>query len=82
LCKELHISENTYKRWKDGESRSYGTHIVKISEYLGVTPDYILCGDLKDKELLEEFHKLNNDNKELIVKAIKQLRLKGYVSSE
>lgn len=73
LCKYIPISINSFMRWKKGESTSYENHIVKISEYLGVTPDYILCIDSQDKEILDELKKLSGSQKDMIITEIHQL---------
>lgn len=49
LTDYLGISKNTFTNWKNGLSSSYTKYINKISEYLGVTTDYLLSNSNNKK---------------------------------
>jgi transcriptional regulator with XRE-family HTH domain len=80
LCKYAEISINSVQRWVDGSSTSFFRNIYKISEFLNVSPEYLLGKDsntstISDVEimLLEKFRKLTYDKQSYIIKGIDYL---------
>ena len=50
LCAFVGINEQVFTDWKAGRNKSYLKHIAKISEFLGVSVDYLLgTTDQKEK---------------------------------
>jgi transcriptional regulator with XRE-family HTH domain len=83
LTNHLGVADVVMAQWKDGSSKSYTRHIVKIAEYLGVSPDYIL-GTHNDRfdtwsfterevNLIELFRNLRYEVQENIIRNIRFL---------
>lgn len=48
------VQKGVFTKWKNGENNSYLKHISKIAEYLGVSADYLLGTEQKEKSLSEK----------------------------
>lgn len=78
IVEYLGIGSETFKNWKRGKSDSYLHFLVEISNYLGVTPNYLLLGaetaqtysaeDLTEEErsLVEKYRKIGMNEKRYI----------------
>lgn len=77
----LELSRGTFANWRRNNGRSYYEHIDKIADRLDVTIDYLIRGeDLKtnslshqEYELIENFRKLNKNEKEVVSAGTKLL---------
>jgi len=58
LTAHLGLGEGTFAEWKSGKSKSYIKYISQISEFLGVSTDYLLGNEQKEKSLPSEKEKL------------------------
>lgn len=54
LCEYLGVQNTTFTKWKAGTNTSYKKYIGKIADYFGVTSDYLLGLDTKEKNLSEK----------------------------
>ena len=45
LVEFLGLKRGTFSNWKRGQSDSYLHYLKEISEYFGVTPNYLILGD-------------------------------------
>jgi len=71
-------ANNTSTRWKNGTVPN-GTTLLKLSEYLGVSVDYLLGNNLydyslQDKELLEIFRGLPDSQKYALLSVAHKLK--------
>lgn len=87
LAHHLDVSPNVITNWKNGSSRSYRKYLKQISEYLGVSVDYLLGNeqkeepqpeqiDLSDVELgfLGDYKELTEENKATVRDMVRLLR--------
>lgn len=70
------LGKNTMFNWKHRNNIPNGEVLLKLSEYLDVSVDYLLCNDkyCVDKEemlLLNEYRKLNTQKREDVLNIIK-----------
>lgn len=55
MCLNLGMSKSTMSDLKSGKKRSLSTEtITKIADYLGVSTDYLLTGEQKEKPLVND----------------------------
>ena len=80
LIEYLHLHDQTYNNWKTGKSTSYLKHLVEISEYLGVSPNYLICGkdqfrepDTLESELVFLFRQFPEKKKQMVLTLVKTL---------
>lgn len=71
------LGKNTMFNWKHRNNIPNGEVLLKLSEYLDVSIDYLLCNDkyCVDKEemlLLNEYRKLNIQQREDVFNIIKE----------
>lgn len=87
LAHHLDVSPNVITNWKNGSSRSYRKYLKQISEYLGVSVDYLLGNeqkeepqpeqiDLSDVELgfLGDYKELTEENKATVRDMVRLMR--------
>lgn len=76
LTEDINISSSAISEWKKGKGKPSAEAIIKIAEYFNVSTDYILLGkninEIDDK-ILNTFHQLNEDNKDIIIGKMKEL---------
>ncbi len=70
------LGKNTMFNWKHRNNIPSGEVLLKLSEYLDVSVDYLLCNDryclnCDEMLLLSEYRKLGKEQKENILTAIK-----------
>lgn len=82
LAQYLNTKQSTIAGWKTPDRNPHSELIIPISEFLGVSPMYLLTGNdndnpnatrtlpLREQQLLEEFRKLPSDE---------QLMMIGYI---
>ena len=77
VLQQLNISTSKLTAWKKGSTPN-SNFVVLISEFLGVTTDYLLKGNLSSSNLTEEesdmisdFRKLDEKHKGVIIGEIK-----------
>lgn len=88
LTREISLTNGLISQWKKGKQKPSTEAIIKLSDYFGVTTDYLLLGNedtssdslenIKnplDIELLEIFHQLPPDEKQECL-----WYLKGYLA--
>lgn len=72
LTSYLGLKSSAYSDWKSGKSQSFRKYLIEISEFFGVSIDYLVYGkenthsvDLSETELrmLTAFRKLSRDDK-------------------
>lgn len=73
---DLGLTKNTMFNWKHRNNIPNGEVLLKLSEYLDVPVDYLLCNDrycLNEEEmlLLNEYRKLDKQQREDILTLIK-----------
>lgn len=54
LTSFLGIKETAFAKWKKGINTSYLKYISQIAEFLGVSTDYLLGNEQKEKSLSDE----------------------------
>lgn len=82
LSKYLDVAANTITGWKTRNDIPPSQYILSISEYLGVSLDYLFTGDEaggnldeSTKELVDVYSKLDLQSKSIVLaKAIEELR--------
>ena len=78
LLNYLELPHSTYDNWKTGKSKSYVKHIEKISEFLHVSPNYIVTGteivstvpseiEAQEEEFKKLFRQVTNETREYIL---------------
>lgn len=73
LTDYLGVQNTVFTKWKAGTSTSYLKHITKISEFLGVSTDYLLGTEANKKspdkksELEEIYSQLSQADKEKVM---------------
>lgn len=83
LTNYLKLKKVAFSDWKSGKSKSYLKYLIEISEFFNVSIDYLVYGKEKDssipklsdeeQELLYNYNKLSNINKERILEIMKAL---------
>ena len=74
LVAYLDLPKGVYTNWKAGKSRNFCEHLGAISEFLGVSVEYLVTGKAADKslinqreeELLEAYRKLNVEKQDVL----------------
>ena len=71
------VTKQTVTDWKSGKSKSYFSMIRELSEYFGVSMDYLIGDSNSDslisddeQELLSEFRKLDFKGKSAVMQTI------------
>lgn len=89
LADYLGVNPNVITNWKNGSNRSYRKYIKQIAAYFGVTVDYLLTGEQKEKPaqqdgltfddftyaLHNESAQLTEENKEKLLDMARMLKL-------
>lgn len=83
----LNLKKSAFTDWKSDKSNSYRKYLIEISEFFNVSLDYLVYGKESlskaltsdEQELLENYHKLINDNKEKIIKKVQELTFKNTI---
>lgn len=70
MVKYLGIGNGAFTHWKYDNQKSFHRHIRQMSEYLGVTPNYLLFG--KDEEVNTDTLSANEIH---LVKLYRQMQL-------
>lgn len=76
LVLSIGLGATTFNRWKYGGQKSFMKHLDEISEFLGVTPGYLLKGEDDDvyndteKDLIRMYRTLGYDNQQCVKKVI------------
>ena len=81
LTEYLELPRGTFSSWKAGRSRNFCEHIGAIADFLGVSAEYLINGNiegklienLEEQQLLNYFRKLNTEKKEVILQNMKWL---------
>ena len=81
LTDYIGLKKGTFTSWKNGSNSSYYKHIGKISEFLGVSADYLLCnektvtndGDGLHAEVIDLFSGLPDDQKQAALSYLQYL---------
>lgn len=66
--KDTGIPEATIGRWKNGKAVPSGDNLVKVCDYLGVTPGYLLSGDEKNKPATNDGNELTERQRKYLDK--------------
>jgi len=66
LALDLKISKSNITNWKNG-SRPRADKLEKISDYFGVSVDYLLGNEQKNKPANGELYKLSDREKEMLL---------------
>lgn len=79
LSKILNINNSTISTWKKTGKNPPAEYIVRISELLNVTTDFLLGNGKneyteEEKRLLQYFRNCNKGNKQIILNAAKSLQ--------
>ena len=79
LAEHLGIGIETIKNWKRNKSDSYLHYLVEISEYLHVTPNYLLLGD--DGMVIQEGRELFSKEELALISQFRKIGLneKKYI---
>ena len=75
------LAQNTYNGWNSGDLKSYRKYIDKISEFYGVSADWILTGEEQkekptlqmENERIPGYSKLSETNRAIVDSMIAQL---------
>lgn len=88
LTQYLGLKSAAFSEWKSGKSKSYRKYLIEISEFFGVSIDYLVYGkettsQLSDIEsdLIKKFKILNDVDQKRILKQI-DLFLQDYTDDE
>ena len=76
MITDLSLGKNTMYHWKHRNNIPNGEILLKLSEYLSVSIDYLLCNDkyyisTDENIFLKEYRKLNSKQRENILNTIK-----------
>ncbi len=74
LIAYLGIGKNSFDNWKFGTSKSYLSHIAGISDYLGVSLDFLIRGKemnadeftVEEQNLLYGYRSLNKRRRDMV----------------
>ena len=75
LTEYLELPRGTFSSWKAGRSRNFCEHIGAIAEFLGVSAEYLINGNIegnlvensKEQQLLNCFRKLNVEKQNAVL---------------
>ncbi len=77
LTSYLGIKSSAFSEWKSGKTQSYKKYLIEISEFFGVSIDYLVYGkevasQLSDAEsgLIKKFKILNDIDQKRVLKQI------------
>ena len=81
LTEFLDLPRGTFSSWKAGRSRNFCEHIGAIAEFLGVSAEYLITGNVdgkyaesvEEQQLLDCYRKLSPEKQETILKNIRWL---------
>ena len=81
LTEYLDLPRGTFSSWKAGRSRHFCEHIGAIADFLGVSAEYLINGNIegklvensKEQQLLNYFRKLNVEKQNAVLQNIKWL---------
>ena len=81
LTEYLELPRGTFSSWKAGRSRYFSEHIGAIADFLGVSAEYLINGNIegklvensKEQQLLNYFRKLNVEKQNAVLQNIKWL---------
>ena len=81
LTEYLELPRGTFSSWKAGRSRNFCEHIGAIADFLGVSAEYLINGNIegklvensKEQQLLNYFRKLNVEKQNAVLQNIKWL---------
>ena len=51
FASKIGVSENVVSTWRTGRTKSYSRYLSKIAEVLNTTPEYLLTGQERQKEI-------------------------------
>lgn len=75
MISDLKLGKNTMFHWRHRNNIPNGDILLKLSEYLNVSIDYLLCNDkyyvnTEENIFLKEYRKLNPEQRENILNII------------
>ena len=78
LTEYLELPRGTFSSWKAGRSRNFCEHIGAIADFLGVSAEYLINGNIegklvensKEQQLLNYFRKLNVEKQNAVLQNI------------
>ena len=81
LTEYLELPRGTFSSWKAGRSRNFCEHTGAIADFLGVSAEYLINGNIegklvensKEQQLLNYFRKLNVEKQNAVLQNIKWL---------
>ena len=83
LVDHLGLTNGTFTKWKYRNGKSFMTHINEISEFLGVTPNYLLAGvdgdvnvgtiSSREIRLVSMFRELDPKGQECVMGVMKRM---------
>lgn len=81
LTEYLDLPHGTFSSWKAVRSRNFCEHIGAIADFLGVSAEYLINGNIegklvensKEQQLLNYFRKLNVEKQNAVLQNIKWL---------
>ena len=81
LTEYLDLPRGTFSSWKAGRSSNFCEHIGAIADFLGVSAEYLINGNIegnlvensKEQQLLNYFRKLNVEKQNAVLQNIKWL---------
>lgn len=77
----LDLPRGTYSSWKTGRSRNFCEHLGEISQFLDISVEYLVTGDVSEKmiensreqQLLFWYRKLNVEKQDAVLQNVKWL---------
>ncbi len=81
LTEFLNLPRGTFSSWKAGRSRNFCEHIGAIAEFLGVSAEYLITGNVdgkyaesvEEQQLLDCYRKLSPEKQETVLKNLRWL---------
>ena len=81
LTEHLELPRGTFSSWKAGRSRNFCEHIGAIADFLEVSAEYLINGNIEGKlvenseeqQLLNYYRKLNAEKRKAVLQNIKWL---------
>ena len=81
LTEYLQLPRGTFSSWKAGRSRNFCEHIGAIADFLGVSAEYLINGNIEgnlienceEQQLLNYFRKLSAEKQKVILLNMKWL---------
>lgn len=90
VSKDTGIGQSTFTRWKQQDILPDGSNLLKISQYFGVSSDYLLCktddptptasptGDAQFEILARAARKMTPDEKQKLIEVAKLMFEKAF----